>query len=115
MIRRIKSYKFKDRLLQAKEKSIGFILIIFLLFSVILLFYLQVSNFYSRVYKGKVIDKRFSVLETDQGSKMAGKVIIEKENGEKIKIVVDSEKYHELQIGDYIENKGNGVIVLSVH
>ena len=58
------------------------------------------------------MDKWFSVYETQQGSTFASRLLIEGENKERFRVIVDNEDYEKIKIGDYIEKKVDGHIIL---
>jgi hypothetical protein len=115
MNRQVQTYKLKDFVLQAKEKFSALLLIVFLIVSLFLCFYFLdyiISTSYRKVYKGKVVDKWLSITETQQGSIVTRRLLIEGGNGERFKMFINIEEYDKIKIGDFVENKGNGEVVV---
>jgi hypothetical protein len=113
---KVKNYRLQDLLLEAKEKVSASIVVVLLILILIALSYFivlyQFKN-YPKTYKGKVIDKRVSIRETMFGTKISEVIILQGEDGKKIGVFVNGEEYDNTEIGEYIENHGNGVINLS--
>ncbi|CAN5207939.1 hypothetical protein BH10ACI1_BH10ACI1_27000 [soil metagenome] len=107
-------YRFNDFIIEAKAKLSAFILIIFLLVCIFLFFQFLFSNIFEekhKIFKGKVLDKWFSIGETQQGSTFTRKLLIEGENKERFSVIINNEDYERINLGDNIEKKVDGNIV----
>ena len=113
MNQKVKNYWFYDLVLEAKEKISAFVVILLLIFSLILFFYFIIFyqfKDYPTKYKGKVVEKRVSIRETMFGSKISEILILQGKDDKNFGVYVNGEEYDKTNIGDFIENKGNGVV-----
>jgi hypothetical protein len=56
-------------------------------------------------YEGRVVDKWINVNETRQGSRLAGKVLVEAASGERFRLTVDPETYGRVEVGMCIKQE----------
>jgi hypothetical protein len=97
--------KFKSRPASSRrdiiEGSIGIVLAIVLLAGIAILIYQRSTSTgsFRSEYKGKIIDKRISVLETREGSRFAKELIVEEAGGHRFTVSVTQEIYDRAKPG----------------
>jgi hypothetical protein len=87
------------------EGSIGIVLTIGLLVGIAILIYQRSTSTgsFRGEYKGKIIDKRISVLETNEGSRFAKELIVEAAGGHQFTVSVTQEIYDRAKAGMLIQ------------
>ena len=72
-------------------------------------FYLRLpQSDYDKEIKGTVCEKWIDVSETEQGSNLKPKALIETETGEKIVIKFDQKTHDQIKIGTLVKRETNG-------
>lgn len=107
----IKMIKFSRKLIL--QNIAGTLIFIFIIGALIYFgFYLRVSQTDSqnKEITGIVREKWIDVSESDQGSSLRPKALIESEKGEKIVIRFDRETHDQIKIGTIIRRETNGDI-----
>jgi hypothetical protein len=67
------------------------------------------SGSYRRYYSGKIVDKTTTVLETQQGSLLFHKLVIEEKDGTRFSITVPQEIYERAKVGMLIQRSIQGL------
>ena len=60
-------------------------------------------------YEGRVVDKHQTGVETQTGSRVARRLVIEGKNGERFEVMPTAEVYERAQVGRLIRGGGAGV------
>lgn len=66
-----------------------------------------------REFSGVVAEKWISISESDSGSKLYPTILVETDDGEQIRISVDSKTYERLQKSTRVKHDANGVRIES--
>jgi len=66
-----------------------------------------------RPFTGKIVEKRISVYESQQGSSFVNDLIIEEPNGRRFKFSVPEEVYRRAQVGLWIRRDKKGIELFS--
>ena len=66
-----------------------------------------------REFLGKIVDKRISVYESQQGSSFVNELIIEEKNGRRFRFSVTEEMYGRAKIGMWIRRNNKGTELLT--
>ena len=66
-----------------------------------------------REFLGKIVDKRISVYESEQGSSFSNDLIIEEKNGRRFRFSVTEEMYGRAKIGMWIRRNNKGPELLT--
>lgn len=110
MTHRVHNYRLMDFFQKAKSISAAFVVIGILLLALILFFrFVYESKSQPKIYRGKVVDKWLSIGETQQGSVVSRRLLIEADNGVRFKINPSVEEYDKVKVGDSIKNDGDGI------
>ena len=87
------------------ETLIGCVLMLGLLIAVAIAIYERCTSTgpFRSEYKGKIVDKRISVVETNEGSRFARELIIEEADGHRFTVSVTPEIYDRAKPGMFIQ------------
>jgi hypothetical protein len=87
------------------EVAIGIVLTIGLLAGIAIMIYQRSTSTgsFRDEYKGKIIDKRISVLETNEGSRFAKELIVEEAGGHRFTVSVTQDIYDRAKPGMLIQ------------
>ncbi len=66
-----------------------------------------------REFLGKIVDKRISVYESEQGSSFSNDLIIEEKNGRRFRFRVTEEMYGRAKVGMWIRRNKKGTELLT--
>ena len=66
-----------------------------------------------RAFSGKIVEKRISVFESQQGSSFVNELIIEEPNGRRFKFSVPEELYKRAGVGMWIRRDKKGIDLFS--
>jgi hypothetical protein len=66
-----------------------------------------------REFLGKIVDKRISVYEWEQGSSFSNDLIIEEKNGRRFRFRVTEEMYGRAKVGMWIRRSNKGTELLT--
>ena len=66
-----------------------------------------------REFMGKIVDKRISVYESEQGSSFVNDLVIEEKNGRRFRFSVTEEMYGRAKIGMWIRRTKKGIDLLT--
>jgi hypothetical protein len=66
-----------------------------------------------REFLGKIVDKRISAYESEQGSSFSNDLIIEEKNGRRFRFSVTEEMYGRAKIGMWIRRNNKGTELLT--
>lgn len=60
-------------------------------------------------YSGRIVDKRISVFESNQGSFFSNKLVIEEKSGRRFTVSVTEEMYNRAKPGMWIQKSSGGI------
>ena len=63
-------------------------------------------------YSGKIIDKRISVFESQEGSFFSNKLVVEEKSGRRFTVSVSEEIYNRAEPGMWIQKTSRGIELL---
>jgi hypothetical protein len=64
---------------------------------------------FRREYSGRIVDKRISVFESEQGSFFSNKLVIEEKRGRRFTVSVSEEIYNRAKPGMWIQKTSRGI------